>query len=243
MANTVVVTAIAENRADGAWWVTGTVDAAPWAYRWTKPLDVSPGSTAVSQGLLNEYNAVNTALTGKFLGKTVNVVFVGTPTPSTFAVAFSATLASAFVLSAPNQMVLMGTVNASATAYHCQITVQEFLEWNNAGLNIAQIIATRIVQNYMSSVGGFLASYLSSQSLTPQMFNPDTGALLTDAEAEAAMEAEKKAAEEVEKREKAEHEKAAHEKTATEHHEHEKANHEKKADNEKTHQPTGRTTR
>jgi hypothetical protein len=172
----VIITVISENRSDGAWWVTGTVGGAAYLFRWAKPLDqVVPGPTNLAQAMANEYQAVQNILTATFLGKTINVVFVGTPTPTTFAVAFSATLATAWQNPGAGQMVLQATVNASTASYPCNVTVNEFLEWANAGLNIGQIIATRIVQNYMSSVGGFLQPYLATfANITPQS-TMDTG--------------------------------------------------------------------
>jgi hypothetical protein len=171
-----VVTSISENRSDGAWWVIGTVGGAAYNFRWARPLDpVVPGGMGLAQAMVNEYQAVQNILTATFLGKTINVVMLGTPTPQTFAVAFSATLATAWQNPGAGQMVLQATVNASAASYPVNVTINEFLEWANAGLNIGQIIATRIVQNYNAATSGFLLPYIGTFSnITPQMMM-DTG--------------------------------------------------------------------
>jgi hypothetical protein len=152
--------------------------------RWTKPMDSSLTGTQVAQLAANEFQQVQTAMTNSFLGKTVNVVFVGTPTPSTFAVAYDAAIANVLNYGpvAPGFMYIQAKVNASLVYYYCVVSVQEFLSWVAAGsgpgaAGIAQIISTKIVQNYMAATSGFLATIQGQtfNNVTPQSYDAATG--------------------------------------------------------------------
>jgi hypothetical protein len=164
----VVVTAIAENRSDGSWWVVGTVGGAAYNFRWSKPLDpVVPGAVNLAQQMANEYQAVQNYLTAVFLGKTITVTLLGTPTPQVYSVVFAGTLPANWNAS-PGRMALQATVNG-AGPYTVLTTVNEFLGLANAGQNIGQIVAGRIVANYMACVGGPLAPYINTfAGITPQ---------------------------------------------------------------------------
>jgi hypothetical protein len=160
----VSITAIFENRADGSWWVQTAIYAGYsfgpgyWPFRYIKPFDGSLPVATIAQLAFNEWNIVQNTLTQYFYGKTITV----TLGQQTYAVGpFDPSNPVNFLnqyANAPGYMTFSAKVNASASAWTCVVSSAEFLEWTGAGQPIDQIIARKIVDNYLQSNGGILTA-------------------------------------------------------------------------------------
>jgi hypothetical protein len=149
MPNTVVVSAVAEYRADGSYWIQSTVNGAPYTYRWTKPLDIVPGGQAVAQAISDRYNRL-VAAAAPLLGQTIVVPATAIP-PIAYTVVFSATAASVYTIPGATTIALTATVNGVSTTV--QLTQDEFIEQFSATpAAAATALAAKLAKTYAESL-------------------------------------------------------------------------------------------